>query len=71
MRTDLKGQRSYNLRVVRKYILTPGGIRHYLAHIRQLHLQRIYHAQATEKGLACVIEVTPEQAEFLNEDQRS
>jgi hypothetical protein len=25
-----------------------------------------YHAQSAEKGLACVIEVTPEQVEFLN-----
>jgi hypothetical protein len=65
VRTDLKGQRSYNRRVARKYLLTPGGIRHYLAHIRQLKLQRIYHAQAAEKGLACVIEVTPFHVELL------
>ncbi len=65
VRTDPKGQRSYNRRVARKYILTPGGIRHYLAHRRQLKLQRTYHAQSAEKGQACVIEVTPLDAEFL------
>jgi hypothetical protein len=66
VRTDLKAQRSYNLRVARKYVLTPGGIRHYLAHVRQLKLQRIYHAQAAEKGQACVIEVTPLHVELLS-----
>ncbi len=65
VRTDLKAQRSYNRRVARKYLLTPGGIRHYLAHLRQLKLQRIYHAQAAEKGQACVIEVTPLHVELL------
>ena len=66
MRTDLKGQRFYNRRVARKYLLTPGGIRHYLAHIRQLKLQHIYHAQAAEKGQACVIEVTPFHVELFS-----
>ena len=65
VRTDPKAQRSYNLRVARKYVLTPGGIRHYLAHLRQLKLQHTYHAQSAEKGQACVIEVTPLDAEFL------
>jgi Pyridoxamine 5'-phosphate oxidase len=65
VRMDLKGQRSYNRRVARKYLLTPGGIRYYLAHIRQLKLQRIYHAQAAEKGQACVIEVTPVHVELF------
>ena len=70
VRTDQKAQRSYNLRVARKYLLTPGGIRNALAHMRQLPLKRIYHAQAAEKGQPCVIEVTPEQAEFLNDEKR-
>ncbi len=69
VRTDPKGQRSYNLRVARKYVLTPGGIRHYLAHLRQLKLQHTYHAQAAQKGQACVIEVTPLDAEFLTAEQ--
>jgi Pyridoxamine 5'-phosphate oxidase len=51
VRTDPKGQRSYNLRVDRKYILTPGGIRHYLAHLRQLPLMHNYHAQAPAPGV--------------------
>jgi pyridoxamine 5'-phosphate oxidase-like protein len=67
VRTDQQVQRSYNLRAVRKYILTPGGIRNGLAHMRQLKLRRIYVAQNVEKGQPCVIEVTPEQAEFLND----
>ena len=70
VRTDQKAQRSYNLRAARKYLLTPGGIRNALTHIRQLPLRRTYHAQSAEKGQPCVIEVTPEQAEFLNDDQR-
>jgi len=65
VRTDPKVQRSYNLRVERKYVLTPGGIRHYLVHLRQLSLMHNYHAQAAEKGQACVIEVTPIEAEIL------
>jgi Pyridoxamine 5'-phosphate oxidase len=70
VRTDQKAQRSYTLRVARKYLLTPGGIRNALAHMRQLPLRRTYAAQNVEKGQPCVIEVTPEQAEFLNDDQR-
>jgi hypothetical protein len=69
VRTDQKAQRSYNLRVARKYILTFGGIRNFLAHIRQFPSMRKYHAQSAEKGQACIIEVIPEQAEFLNNDQ--
>jgi Pyridoxamine 5'-phosphate oxidase len=69
VRTDPKAQRSYTLRVARKYVLTPGGIRHYLAHLRQLKLQHTYHAQAAEKGQACVIEVTLLHAEFLTAEQ--
>lgn len=65
VRTNQQAQRSYNLRVARKYLLTPGGVRHYLAHLRQLSLMHTYHAQSAEQGRACVIEVTPEQAEFL------
>ena len=69
VRTDPKAQRSYTLRVARKYVLTPGGIRHYLVHLRQLKLQHTYHAQSAEKGQACVIEVTPLHAEFLTDEQ--
>ena len=67
--TDPKAQRSYNLRVARKYVLTPDGIRHYLAHMQQLKLQHTYHAQSAEKGQACVIEVTPLDAEFFAAEQ--
>ena len=69
VRTDPKAQRSYNFRVARKYVLTPGGIRHYLAHMQQLKLQHTYHAQSAEKGQACVIEVTPLAAEFFAAEQ--
>ncbi len=69
VRTDPAVQRSYNLRVLFKYVLTPGGIRNYLAHLKQYPLMNQYHAQSAEKGLACVIDVTPEQAEFLNDSQ--
>jgi hypothetical protein len=69
VRTDPKGQRSYNLRVARKYVLTPGGIRHYLAHLRQLKLRRHYAAQNVSTGQPCVIDVTPLHAEFLGDEQ--
>jgi general stress protein 26 len=65
VRTDLKAQRSYNRRVARKYVLMPSGIRHYLVHLRLLPLMHSYHAQAAEKGQACVIEVIPEHVELL------
>jgi general stress protein 26 len=65
VRTDQKAQRSYARRVERKYVLTLGGIRHYLAHLRLLPLMHSYHAQAAVKGQACVIEVTPLHAEWL------
>lgn len=70
VRTDRSAQRSYDLRVARKYLVTPGGIRNILAHVRELRLRRRYHAQSAEKGRPCVIEVTPDTAEFLRDDQR-
>ena len=69
VRTERKVQRSYDLRVARKYLLTTGGICHYLTHLRQLKLQHTYHAQSAEKGQACVIEVTPLEAEFLGDEK--
>lgn len=65
VRTDPQAQRSYAWRVARKYVLTPGGMRNNLAHLRQLPLRRPYAAQSLARGLACVIEVTPLQAEWL------
>ena len=67
VRTDPEAQRSYNPRVVRKYVLTPGGIYNWLTHPRQLWLRRYYTAQSAQKGLAAVIEVTPERIEILND----
>jgi general stress protein 26 len=57
--------RSYNLRVARKYILTPGGIHNALTHLQQLSVRRFYVAQNAQKGRPCIIEVIPEQAELL------
>ena len=65
VRTDQKLLRSYNLRVAFKYILNPGGMRNALAHLRQIPLKLTYNAQGAEKGHPCVIEVIPEQIEFL------
>lgn len=67
LRGDGKVQLSYGLRVARKYILTPGGVRNALTHLRQLWLRRYYTAQSKQKGNACVIEVIPEQVEFLDD----
>src|SRR5215470_3746836 len=71
VRTDPKVLHALILRVVRKYYLTPGGIRNTLAHFRQLPSMRKYYAQSAQKGQPCVIEVTPEQAEFLNDEKLS
>lgn len=71
VRTDPEARRSYVLRVAFKYTLTPGGIRNILAHISQYQFMNQYHAQSAEKGPACIIDVTPEQAEFLNDNQPS
>jgi len=65
IKTDEKILRSYNLRVVFKYILPLAGIRNALAHIHQVPLKLTYNAQGAEKGRPCVIEIAPEQAEFL------
>jgi nitroimidazol reductase NimA-like FMN-containing flavoprotein (pyridoxamine 5'-phosphate oxidase superfamily) len=64
VRTEQGVQRSYDLRVARKYLLTPGGIRHALLHIRQFLLRGHYAAQNVEKGRPCVIEVAPLDVEW-------
>jgi hypothetical protein len=66
VRTDAEAFRSYNPRVARKYVLTPGGIYNWLTHPRQLWLRRYYTAQSAQKGSAAVIEVTPEQIDLLS-----
>ena len=66
--TDQEVQRAYGRQVMRKYILTPGGIRSYLMNFRLLLPMHYYHAQSAEKGPACVIDVVPEHAEFLDSD---
>jgi hypothetical protein len=67
VRTEQEIQRAYGLRVARKYLLTPGGIRHLLSHIRLFLLRHRYAAQNVEKGRPCVIEVTPERAALLDD----
>ena len=69
VRTDPQAQRSYVLRVAFKYSLTLDGIRHNLAHIGKIMVVRHYRAQSAAKGRSCVIDVTPEHAEFLGDDQ--
>ncbi|MDD5370165.1 MAG: pyridoxamine 5'-phosphate oxidase family protein [Anaerolineaceae bacterium] len=65
VRTDIEAQRSYNPRVARKYVLTPSGIINWLTHPRQLWMRRYYTAQSAQKGVAGVIEVTPELIELV------
>jgi len=67
--TDQKVQRLNERLSARKYILTSGGLRNYLTNFRLLLPMHYYHAQSAEKGLPCVIDVIPEQAEFLNDDR--
>ena len=64
--TDREVQRLNVRLTTRKYVLTPGGLLSYLTNFRRLLPMHYYHAQSAEKGLACVIDVTPEHAEFLN-----
>ncbi len=65
--TDSEIIRAYSLGVARKYILTPKALSNWLTHLRQVWLRRYYTAQSREKGLTCVIEVTPTQFELLND----
>ena len=69
VRTDAKTMRSSNLRMALKYILTPGSIRNRLSNRRLVQAERLYHMQSAEKGLACIIDVIPERAEFLDDHQ--
>jgi predicted pyridoxine 5'-phosphate oxidase superfamily flavin-nucleotide-binding protein len=69
VRADQQALRSYDLRVARKYVLTPGAVLDALVHLRQLPPRRRYRAQSAEKGRPCVIEVTSEQAGILDHDQ--
>ncbi|MEZ4517270.1 MAG: hypothetical protein R3C44_10675 [Chloroflexota bacterium] len=63
--TDTETIRASNLRTAFKYILTPGGVRNRLANRGLVPAERQYHAQSAEKGQQCIINVTPERAEFL------
>ena len=65
VRTDATTMRASDLRMAFKYILSPGGIRNHLENLGLLQLTRRYHAQSSEKGSPCVIDVTPERFEFL------
>jgi hypothetical protein len=67
VRVDRQALRTYNLRVARKYVLTPSGLHNWLTHPRQLWLRRYYIAQNAHKGGACVIEVTPDRVELLTD----
>ena len=64
---DREVQRINERLSARKYILTPAGLLHYLTNLHLLRPMHDYHAQSAAKGLPCVIDVTPEQAEFLDD----
>jgi general stress protein 26 len=66
---DQKVQRLNERLSARKYFLTPGGLRNYLTHFRLLLPMHYYHAQSAAKGRPCIIDLIPEYAEFLNNDQ--
>ncbi len=69
VRVDPQAVRTYSLKVVRKYILTPAGLLNWLTHLRQIWLRRYYTAQSRQKGRTCVIEVSPETIELLSDRQ--
>lgn len=70
VRTDPQIVRSYALRVARRYVLTPGGIRNMLGHAGKLGLRRRYYAQSRRKGRACVLEVAPDGADIIDDGRR-
>lgn len=71
VRTERRIQHSYSLRVVWKYLLTPGGIYNMISHWKLLPLMHAYHAQSARMGQSCIIEVIPLEAEFLNDGKHS
>jgi uncharacterized pyridoxamine 5'-phosphate oxidase family protein len=67
VRTDPQTLRRRDVLMALKYILTPGGLRNQLANLHLREATRRYRAQGSLKGQPCVIDVTPEQAEFLED----
>jgi general stress protein 26 len=65
VRTDAAIVRGYSWRVALKYILQPGYLLNQLAHRSQFPLVERYHAQSRAKGTTAIIDVTPEQFEWL------
>ena len=59
-------RRSYRYMAL-KYVLSPGGLLNQLTHRHLAAAVRQYRTQSSAKGLPCVLDVTPEQIEFLNE----
>ena len=65
VRTDGAAQRIFMIQAALRYSWTPGGLLNQWQHRHLLGMMRRYHAQSAHKGKACVIDVTPESAEFL------
>jgi len=70
VRTEEDIQQVYVRRVALKYSLSPGGLLNNLINFRLLWPMHLYHQQSASKGLACVIEVTPEQVELISDPLR-
>jgi general stress protein 26 len=69
VRTDARLCRWYIRRDLRKYIFSRRGFGNALAHARLLPLVRRF-VSSGEKGQECVLEVRPEEAEFLTAPPR-
>lgn len=65
LHTDRDAIWIYNLRVWLKYSVSPGGLLNNLVNLRLARLMRQYHQQSADKGSACVIDITPGHAEFV------
>lgn len=64
VRTDSKLSRWYIVRDVRKYFMSRRGLGNTISHARLLPI--VYRfVRSGEKGKACLLEVRPEEAEFL------
>ncbi len=67
VRTDARMMRSSALRMALKYVLAPGALRNRLSNLHLLQAEVRYKAQSAAKGPACIIEVTVERVEFLDD----
>lgn len=65
VRTDEVTLRLRNRKMALKYVFSPGALLNQLLNLRLFQIVRRYRAQSAEKGSGCVIDVTPQEVEFI------